>query len=100
MPRYKNPPEGYIDVGRTTIYGNPIRVGQNCRWCGKFHQYAVDTLSCYEEYLNSRMFVDERFRDAVLLLKGKKLWCPGCALDSTNCHARLLEIACKSTKFK
>ncbi len=86
---YRSPPPGYIDVGRSTIYGNPFRIGST--HCGVLLDSAGSTIPHFKEYAESRMKTDPEFRDAIHKLKGKKLWCPGCGTNSPTCHARVLE---------
>lgn len=86
---YRSPPPGFIDVGRTTIFGNPFRIGELRD--GVLLRDAGSTIPHFKEYAESRMKTDQHFRDSVHKLKGKKLWCPGCGIDSPTCHARVLE---------
>jgi hypothetical protein len=80
-----------VDVGRSTIYGNPVRMDRLCPLCHKYHRLPGDTLDCFKKYAEYRLKKDPPYRNAVLALKGKKLWCPGCGLNSPTCHARILE---------
>lgn len=96
----KTPPPGFVDVGRSTIYGNPFKKGKICGWCGEKHQYGGDTLECFQAYATHRMFADIRYKESVQALKNRKLWCPGCPIGSPYCHARILEKLSKSPYFK
>ena len=87
----RKPPKGMIDVGRSTIYGNPVRIGQVCQFCNQLHSVAGETIPCFRKYAEGRMGWDDRYRQAVKDLVGKKLWCPGCGYNAENCHARVLE---------
>lgn len=89
--KYKQPPIGYTDIGRSTIYGNPVKIGQVCQFCHQKHLTASSTLPCFENYLVEKMNKDPQFAKSVLGLKGKALWCPGCGIGSSTCHGRILE---------
>jgi len=86
----RKPPKDHVDVGRSTTYGNPVRIGHVCQYCNRLHETAGDTLPCFRKYAEGRMGWDERFLQAVRDLAGKKLWCPGCGVNSPTCHARVL----------
>lgn len=102
-----------INIGRTTIFGNPVRIGKRCPVCNGQHNDAGSTAPCYRKYLSARisddlsqqnwareiartirgMPVQDGFREAVKALHGKTLRCPGCGVDSPTCHGRVLEEA-------
>lgn len=80
MP-YHPPPPNTVDVGRSTIFGNP------------HYNNGIpgSTLPAFEAGARSRMAHDIYYREAIKHLHGKTLWCPGCGLNSPTCHARVLE---------
>lgn len=108
--------KGTINVGRTTRYGNPIKLNTNtpCPICETIHVLPGATLNCFWHYLIARVsgrldmvaygqnaavaarlpdarMPAEEFRAKLLELKGQQLWCPGCGMNSKTCHARMLE---------
>jgi len=85
------PPPGFTDVGRTTPFGNPVRIGATCPICSHVHTTAGSTIPCYTKYLDARLSTDPSFVTLVLSLSGHRLWCPGCGTTSPTCHARVLE---------
>lgn len=89
--KYRQPPIGTIDIGRSTIYGNPVRIGQVCQFCKQKHNVAGSTLPCFEKYLVDRIEKEPYFKKMIQLLKGQVLWCPGCGIGSPTCHGRVLE---------
>lgn len=99
--------------GLLGIFGNPIRPGQSCPICGKFHS-RQDYQPCYTTYLKARLSSDplnvewaERIAkqarleipyrlDAWLIgLVGESLSCPDCGDNDPLCHGRVLERAAK-----
>lgn len=90
----KQPP-GTINVGRPGPFGNPAAIGCVCPYCGLVHKSAGETLPCYKKMLWKRLQIDSAFKQSVARLKGKILWCPGCGIGKSTCHARILENACQ-----
>jgi hypothetical protein len=100
-----------INIGRSTIFGNPVRIGAVCPVCKAKHTDPGSTGPCYRKYLEARVSADEklrswaqdiaktirqmpttnRFAEEVKALHGKTLYCPGCGLISPTCHGRILE---------
>lgn len=99
-----------INIGRTTIYGNPVRLTQKCPVCGQRHHRPIDTAVCFRMYLSSRISLESRekqwseeiarragvpieedFLSSLKSLKGNTLYCPGCGVDIPGCHGRVLE---------
>lgn len=80
-----------INIGRSTIYGNPIIIGRRCQFCGMIHNKAGDTLKCFRQYAENRIKNDLEYANAIRQLEGKKLYCPGCRKTSKTCHGRVLE---------
>ena len=76
-------PTGTTDVGRSTVFGNPFHV--------RDYGSAGATIPHYRRWLWNRVHADPGFADRVKELKNRRLWCPGCGLDSPTCHARQLE---------
>jgi hypothetical protein len=66
--------------------GNPVVIGKPCRSCSKIHEYAIDTLECYREYLMNRLF-EPNFYKEFLKLDGKKL---GCFCKPDPCHTDVI----------
>ncbi len=80
-------PEGAIYVGRPSMFGNPYHGAT-------FGVQSAPELvvEAYREWLMHKLNFDQRYRDALRLLRGHDLvcWCP---LDQP-CHAdMLLELA-------
>lgn len=80
-------PPVFRDIGRQTIFGNPIRVANASeKLMGK-------TLPAYRQYLETRLKNDPAFKAEVLKLrdwllqdpKNRKLLCPGC--KGASCRA-------------
>ncbi|MCB9638030.1 MAG: DUF4326 domain-containing protein [Myxococcales bacterium] len=110
MARHSKP-QGSINIGRTSPFGNPVQIGKQCPVCSKLHNDAGSTGPCYERYLEARLSGDETkekwaikiaqtipklpiaadFQESVRSLYGKVLYCPGCGVDSPTCHGRILE---------
>ncbi len=109
-------PEGTVNVGRQTLYGNPIKLNTNtpCPVCETMHVLPGGTLNCFWHYLIARIsgrpdmeiygqnvavlaqlpdaqMSASEFRGKLLELEGQQLWCPGCGMNSKTCHARMLE---------
>jgi len=103
-----------INVGRKTLYGNPILIGRVCPLCAELHSSAGSTISCYRLYLFMRLKTDTETKGQAIAaivplpeydlsahgfsaklreLRGYRLFCPGCETDSETCHARVLERA-------
>jgi hypothetical protein len=102
-----------VNIGRSTIFGNPVRMRQRCPVCGGQHDDAGSTAPCYRHYLTARlsgepterswaegvarsirgMPVQGGFREAVKALHGQVLQCPGCGVGASTCHGRILEEA-------
>lgn len=104
----------FKNIGRKTIYGNPVKMKRTCPVCQQIHMLPVDTLDCYARYLHWRMSPGKEsgaqqmaknagmpgwpepamaFRAKLLLLDDKHLYCPGCGEGSPTCHGRILERA-------
>lgn len=86
---YRTPPAGYADVGRSTPYGNPFRVGSPGM------PTPGSTLPSYELYARGRLSREPRWLEP---LRDKLLWCPGCGTSSPTCHARIIEKLLAETK--
>lgn len=109
-------PKNTVNVGRQTLYGNPIKKHVVCPNCDNIHSLPGDTLGCYRNYLINRVsnflacvtrgqdtahlarlpdasMPAEEFRRSLLVLEGKELWCPGCGVGSETCHAHELKRA-------
>lgn len=86
---YRTPPAGTVDVGRSTIFGNPFRIGSTVN--GQLLAGAGSTIPHFETYARERLNTDADYWEAVRSLAGKPLWCPGCGTNSPTCHARVLE---------
>jgi len=93
--KYKQPPIGYTDIGRSTIYGNPVKIGKVCQFCPQKHLTAGSTLPCFEKYAKELMSKDPVYKREIEKLKGCALWCPGCGIGSSTCHGRVLEKLCE-----
>lgn len=79
---YRSPPPNTTDVGRTTPWGNPYRVGT------PKYPTAGSTIPAFEVYARARLLREPEWLEPLV---GKTLWCPGCGLHSPTCHARVLE---------
>lgn len=90
---YRTPPAGHADIGRSTIFGNPVRIGFTCPVCHLIHRDAGSTLPCFEKHARQRILVnrDELYITSLASLAGKPLWCPGCGVNSPTCHGRIIE---------
>ena len=80
---------GRIGKGEIGQFGNPYRIDEVCSRCKQFHADAVSTIPCFKAYFYERMGVDPSFRQAVLDLRGRDLWCPGYCKRSSPyaaCH--------------
>ena len=73
----KEPYDVYI--GRPTIFGNPHRIS------AKMDRPTV--IALYRTYLRERMKRDEKFRNAILSLKGKVI---GCWCKPLQCHGDVI----------
>jgi hypothetical protein len=105
--------DGSVDVGRGTIYGNPVKIGRVCPVCGDTHNSPGSTLDCYKKYLFARICGDPakakwgeqialrgsvrlrpgNFADQLMKLLDEELFCPGCGIGLPTCHARIIERA-------
>lgn len=65
----------YVYIGRPSIYGNPIEIGEKCQVCGQVHRSGGSTLPCYRFYLMERIISNPEFKKSLELLKGKTLVC-------------------------
>ncbi len=101
----------WVNIGRSTVFGSPIKMIAPCPVCRSSHRDAGSTGACYRQYLTARLSPDAKQRDwavgiagtvyqmpiqdgfaeAVKALAGKRLYCPGCGVDSPTCHGRILE---------
>lgn len=77
-----------VDVGRSSQWGNPYKVGYVCPRCGVLHAVPGSTLACYEAWVTEQLIRDPHWLD---LLQGATLFCPGCPTGSPTCHARVLK---------
>lgn len=79
--------------GKDGRFGNPVVINRECPLCGTIHADAASTLKCFKRLLWARIQAEPSLIKDLAELKGKKLWCPGCGLESPTCHARILERA-------
>lgn len=79
---YERPIEGRF-IDRSTIFGNPIRMGQPCPECTMHHVDRENLVECFELYARRRFKEDMNFRNEVLSLEGSILlcWC-----SPQKCH--------------
>ena len=63
-PRH-DPGVRVVYIGRPSIFGNPVKIGQRCPECGRVHADRGSTLPCYKKYLWRRMQTDPGFRRAL-----------------------------------
>lgn len=96
---YRKPYDVYIGrpgKGQDGLFGNPVRVGSRCQYCGEKHETNQSVLNCYEHaYLRPRVDRDRQFRLAVkgLIRDGKEV-VVGCFCDPKPCHGHpLLKVA-------
>lgn len=78
---------GRAGKGYDGYFGNPIRLREPCRICGKTHFKPGETLECYAEYLTLRLDTDQEFRHRVKLLIGRTLVC---FCKPKPCHGDIL----------
>ena len=67
--------------------GNPVKIGEHCRFCSKPHPTAGSTLECYEIYPRSCLMGKPEFREEFKKLQGKKL---GCFCKPGPCHTDVM----------
>lgn len=79
---------GYVFIGRPSLFGNPIIKNKICPVCSDIHESNGSTLECYKVYINERMKFDEAFRTEVENLVGKTLVC---FCKPKRCHGDILE---------
>lgn len=119
----KKQPVAIVNVGRQTLYGNPVRSRVKCLVCEEVHLEPGDTQVCFLLYLSGRVCEESdwvvwaqwiaasarlpqaeldavEFLVRLLELDGKILWCQGCGVGSQTCHARVLESATGHYKEK
>jgi hypothetical protein len=80
---------GRAGRGQSGLFGNPVRIGRPCPVCSRVHPDAADTLPCFRVYFRRRIAADPQFRQAVLALAGRRLWCPGCR-GHHLCHGQVI----------
>lgn len=68
-----------IYCGRPTIYGNPFIIGRDGT--------REDVIMKFIDYFFNRLKRDSKFKESVLLLKGKKL---GCYCYPLICHCMVI----------
>lgn len=78
---------GRAGHGKDGYFGNPVRTGCICEFCGNLHVKPKDTIPCYKTYLVDRLKTDNVFRGKVRGLIGLKL---GCFCIPKPCHATYL----------
>lgn len=66
---------GRAGKGQPGLFGNPVVIGKPCVVCNEVHSNRGSTLPCYEEYLLSRLAVDQQFAKKFSELKNKTLVC-------------------------
>jgi hypothetical protein len=91
-------PAGTVNVGRITsggvkngLFGNPFKVAKVVKGAAAYRKAVATAVDHYQVYLRERLANDGTFAFEFEQLKGKRLWCPGCGLDSKVCHARVIE---------
>lgn len=74
-------PDGFVYIGRPTIYGNPYKIGLK-------YGNRDEVINKYRRYFLDRIMIDPEFEEAVRALKGKTLvcWCP-----PERCHGEVIE---------
>lgn len=84
----------YVYIGRAgrgmfSIFGNPVRSGLTCPSCKEIHSDpdGGKWQECYRAYLENRLEKDEKFRNAVIRLRGKTLVC---FCKPNPCHGDIL----------
>ena len=80
---------GRAGRGQSGIFGNPVHFNRPCPICKNKHRGAGSTLRCFRIYFRRRIASDTQFREAVLSLTGKQLWCPGCR-GHQLCHGQII----------
>lgn len=83
---WKNDPT-YVYIGRPSIYGNPVKVGEKCKYCGKVHMTKGSTIPCYKIYLTEMLHNNIEFIEHLYRLKGKILVC---FCKPMPCHGDIL----------
>lgn len=78
----------FVNVGRSTPWGNPYVLGEMCPRCMDVHGKRGSTIACFTEYAKRRLEQEPRWLEP---LAGRILWCPGCVPNAETCHARVLE---------
>ena len=84
---------GVVYIGRAGrgyagLFGNPVQVGKVCQVCGVVHRTPGSTLPCFKVLFQKRVSTNLAYRQAVLGLAGKQLWCPGCR-GGQHCHGQV-----------
>lgn len=75
-------------VGEYGWLGNPVVIGQECRFCHQIHSDGGSTLPCYEKYLQDRLMNDQKFSIRFYeTLQGKTL---GCFCAPKPCHCQIM----------
>lgn len=80
---------GVVNIGRSGLFGNPVKVGAVCPVCGSVHRRPGSTLHCFRLYFRYRVATCPSYRAAVLRLAGQQIWCPGCRGRHT-CHGHVI----------
>ena len=52
-------------IGRPTVLGNPVKIGERCQFCGEVHREGGSTLKCYKQYLWKQMNQNSAVKKAV-----------------------------------
>lgn len=84
----------WFDVGRRSMFGNPVKPKHVCPVCGEIHASKRDTHKCYELHLRTELANSDHMKRVLLDLTRRNdvlLSCPGCELWSSGCHARVIE---------
>lgn len=86
---------GRAGKGFDGYFGNPVRVGRVCQFCGLLHADAQSTLPCFESYMRQRMLADRGYFEAVRKLAGLRL---GCFCKPGPCHGDVLASAAEALR--
>ena len=78
---------GRAGKGQDGYFGNPVRIGATCTFCGKFHADGGSTLPCFTNYFLTRLEKDPEFKRRIVALKGKTL---GCFCKPKPCHGDVI----------
>lgn len=75
--------------GEVGTFGNPYHPNEICSRCWTYHRGPAATIPCFKLYFTERVTTDATFRQQVLRLRGRTLWCPGCK-GKSPCHAEVI----------